>query len=158
SGPLFVLLGWVWYWLVLRLRGYELSARRSNAQDDAALLRVEVCWQAAHGLAMVDIAMSRLFHMRSARLALNFGDLARAGRALCGHAILVSVGGERAAKSAAQLITAARKLRTQMLGTYVDAAADTADGLSAFMIEKWSRAKTSLAKVEIGFRDRCVGA
>jgi hypothetical protein len=150
-------LTWVrWERYRLRRRGLALAVRDS-APDDRDALRVDVCWFAAHGIAMADALTGHGFHALSARLALELGDPFRAARALAGNAVALSTGGRQTRRATEDVIGAARALNGARPDPYVDAYCDAADGFVAYMAEELVVARERFLSATARFREACVG-
>ena len=76
-------LAWLlWRRARLRWRGLRFVARPAEAIDCDTLLRIDTCWSAATGLALVDFIEASEFNIRVLQMALDAGDAYRIARAM----------------------------------------------------------------------------
>jgi hypothetical protein len=148
----------LWNRFLVRLRGFALRHRAAPKVDARDVMRVDVCWSAAHGFAMSDIMKGAVFHALGARKSLQLGDPARGARSLCSYAMSSSTMGRKGRRITAKIIGAARKLAAPLRDPFVNGMIDGADGFAAFMIEDWRTALVHFSDAQVRFRDECVGA
>jgi tetratricopeptide (TPR) repeat protein len=158
GGRLSLIFRLIWYRLLIRLRGFVLRRRPSRARDEREIMRVDLCWSAAHGFAMSDVMVGAVFHALGARMSLDLGDPMRAARSLCTYAMSSSTRGLDGRRITAKIIRAARSLAVELKDPFIDGMIDGANGFAAFMLEDWRTALVHFNDAEVRFRDHCVGA
>ena len=80
--PRAALVSLLWRRVRLRWRGLRFVSRRVDDIDADALLRVDTCWSAVTGLAMVDVIGASDFSARHLLMALDAGEPSRIARAM----------------------------------------------------------------------------
>ena len=76
-------LAWLlWRRARLRWRGFRFVPKPADAIDSDTLLRIDTCWSAATGLALVDFIEASEFNIRDLQMALDAGDSYRIARAM----------------------------------------------------------------------------
>jgi hypothetical protein len=127
-----------------------------EAIESDTLLRIDTCWSAATGLAMVDVIAASDFNIRHLHMALDAGDSYRIARAMAIESAARSVspmdrafGGRLARES---------KALAQRIGNpHAIALSILADGLTAMMLGQWKNASTFAEQAVAILRDHCVG-
>jgi hypothetical protein len=158
KGRLSLIFRLIWYRLLIRMRGFALRRRRERDIDARQIMRVDVCWSAAHGFAMTDVMLGAVFHALNTRLSLDLGDPMRAARSLCTYAMSSSTKGLKGRRITAKVIRAARSLAAPLKDPVIAGMVDGANGFAAFMLEDWRTALVHYSDAEVRFRDHCVGA
>jgi hypothetical protein len=148
---------WVlWRRAQLRWRGLRFVPRRVDDIDREVLLRVDTCWSAASGLAMVDVISASDFSARHLLMALDAGEPYRIARAM---AI------ESAARGAVptgrqlseRLIQQSQALATSVGNPHAIALSLLADGINTIMVGEWKRALTLSEQALAILRNQCAG-
>ncbi len=141
----------------LRLRGLGFKPRRESEVEPAQLRRVDVCWTAGIGLAMVDVVRSAHFQARHLVLALKAGEPARVARALIAEAGASSASGSRGAKRTASLLDQCRVLEEEVDVPYVRGWLATVEAIAANLGGDFV---TALGRARVGekiLREECTG-
>jgi hypothetical protein len=158
EGRLSLILRILWCRLLIRMRGFALRRRAANELAARDVMKVDVCWSAAHGFAMSDVMTGAVFHALGARKSLQLGDPTRATRALCSYAMSSSTTGRKGRRITAKILRAARSLAAQLRDPFLNGMVAGAEGFAAFMLEDWRTALVHFSDAETRFRDECVGA
>jgi hypothetical protein len=140
-------------WSQTRLRLHPLTWRRRLEPeiDRDALARVDTYWSVGAGLSMVDSVRGMLFVLGGALLALEVGEEARVGRALCAASIAYSGLGNR--RQASRLIEAARRDAESYGNERVRFYALMAQSAYAFLIENdWRASLDGIAQAQASWR------
>ena len=151
-------LAWlVWRRVRLRWRGLRFVARPADAIDRDLLLRIDTCWSAGSGLAMVDVIGSADFNIRQLQMALDAGESYRVARAMAIESALRSVSPRDRAFS--QRLARGSKALARSIGNPQAIALSTlTDGLAAMMLGRFKNASTFAEEAVATLRDQCVGA
>jgi serine/threonine protein kinase len=119
--------------LRVSLRGLSFSAKPTAAVDATDLLRIDVCWSVASGLAMVDPLLAATFQARQLWFALRAGHPQRAVLSLSLEIAFTAMGGGPARAKIERLCTTTLALAR----THADEGAvgfcQGVSGLAAFM-------------------------
>ncbi|EYF05920.1 serine/threonine-protein kinase [Chondromyces apiculatus] len=149
--------------VALRRRGLDFTARPASAIPAEDLARIDVCWTAALGLAIVDPIQGAHFQEQNLRLALEAGEPYRVTRALAMEAAYLagetSPGprGARKAVEVATLIARASTLADSLGSPHARGLVRLADGIAATYLGRWSSARSALDEAERIFREQCTG-
>jgi predicted Ser/Thr protein kinase len=146
----------LWRRARLRWRGLGFDPRSASEVSPDQLLRLDACWAAAAGLALVDIVSASGFITQHLILALDAGEPSRIAR---GMAIEASA---RAADwafrgSAGRFAECAAALSKQVGTPQAEAIELLADSITACAIGQWRRAHVSSERSLAILRERCVG-
>jgi len=146
----------LWRRARLRWRGLRFVSRTAEAIDRDTLLRIDTCWSAATGLAMVDVIGSSDFNIRHLHMALDAGDAYRIARAMAIESAARSTSpmdrpfGERLARESKAIAKSIRNPHAIALSIL-------ADGLTAMMLGQFKNAWTFAEQAVAILRDQCVG-
>ncbi|MCC6998734.1 MAG: protein kinase [Deltaproteobacteria bacterium] len=156
-------LAWfLWRRARIRLRGLGYRLRAPSALSADELRAVDTCWTIALGLGQVDFMRGASFQALHHLLALDAGEATRIARSFALEAGYAASAGPSAGPRIERLLAEARKL----VGTGADAR-DGAHGaafitlmggVSAFLRQRWSEARTLCEQAEAVFREQCLGA
>jgi hypothetical protein len=146
----------VWRRARLWWRGLHFESRAPELVDADTVLRLDACWAAGTGLALVDIARACEFLARHLHLALDAGELSRIAR---GSAVEFSA---RSAdwpyrRSARQFETLSAALSARVDTPLARATQLLADSIAACATGQWTRAQASSARSLTLLREQCVG-
>ena len=149
---------WWLLWRRARLhwRGLHFVSRSADALDADVLLRIDTCWSAAAGLALVDVIHGLDFSVRHLLMALEAGEpyrLAR-GMALESAARAASPNGRTLSRT---LIQQSRELAARVPQPDALAMSILADSISAIAVGEWKRGLTLSERALALLRDECVG-
>ena len=141
----------------LRIRGLGYTPRRESEIDEQVLQRVDICWTAGAGLAMVDVIPSAHFQSKHLHLALRAGEPARVARALITELGISSASGSRQAKRTAALLERCRQLVEELDQPYARGWLATAEGISANLRGDFVTALERARRGEEILRGECTG-
>ncbi|MEZ5288669.1 MAG: hypothetical protein R2712_28450 [Vicinamibacterales bacterium] len=145
-------------WRRVRLwgRGLTFAPRAPADIDDATLMRLDTCWAAGAGLALVDVVSACDFIAQHLHMALDAGEVSRVARgvALESSARNADWPFRRSATRMARLSSTL----AEGVGTPQARATDLlADSISANAMGQWARARSSSQAALTLLRDECVG-
>jgi hypothetical protein len=151
-------LAWLlWRRVRLRVRGLRFVARPVDAIDADLLLRIDTCWSAGSGLAMVDVIGSSDFDIRNLQMALDAGDPFRIARAMAIESAARSVSPSDRAFGQT-LARESRALARRIGNAYALALSTLTDGVAAMMSGQFKNASTFAEDAVALLRDHCIGA
>ncbi len=143
---------------LLRVRGAGFREREASAVAATELMRVDLCFAIATGLANVDTIRGADFQTRHLLVALRAGEPTRVARALAiegGFASTMSEGGRRRGR---RLFAAVRKLLERTPSAHASALLTGAECIAAFQGGQWRRALELAREGERAIRDQRTGA
>jgi eukaryotic-like serine/threonine-protein kinase len=143
--------------LRLAVRGTEYRERPVSEIPRDLLLRVDVCWAVATGLARVDNIRAAYFQALHLRLALEAGDPYRIARALTLQAGYSSVDGGRAERRTTELAQRAEGLARRLNHPQLIGLASLAQTFGNLFIGRFRVALEKGNEAEKQFRERCTG-
>jgi serine/threonine protein kinase/tetratricopeptide (TPR) repeat protein len=154
--PRAALFGLVWRRLQLRWRGLGFVSRTVEDIDANVLLRVDTCWAATTGLALVDMISASDFSARHLLMALAAGEPSRVARAMAFESAA------RAAyptgrKMSERLVQQSKSLAKSVAHPHVVALSILADGIGAMTAGEWKKALTLSEQALAILREQCVG-
>lgn len=126
------LLSLVWRRARLALGGLRYRQQPESEIAPAELQRLDACWSAATGLAMVDTVQGLDFQTRHLMLALRAGEPQRLARALAVEAGYVSTGGRSSRPRFERILHEARVLARDLDNPEVTAWLHAVEGLGAY--------------------------
>jgi len=150
------LLSLLWQRAHLRWRGLRFVSRSADEVDADALLRVDTCWSAVTGLALVDMISALDFSARHLLMALAAGEPYRVSRAMAIESVARNASpadramGERLSRQS-------RALATSVGNPHAIAVSILTDGINATTSGQWRKARTSSEQALAILRDQCVG-
>lgn len=139
----------------LRLRGLRYHRREESEVPPLDLVRIDSCWSASMGLAVVDFIRAADFATRHLLLALEAGEPYRISRALCNEACFSASGGGRTQKRTAGLLMRALEAAELVRTPRAQALASFAAGSIAMMEGRWQKARHHLLAADATYRERC---
>jgi eukaryotic-like serine/threonine-protein kinase len=155
-GPRAALLSLLWRRARLRWRGLRFVPRQVDEIDTDTLLRLDTCWSATTGLALVDMISASDFSARHLLMALDAGDPSRIARAMAIESATQAgyPTGRMLSERLAQQSTALAKSvgHPQAIALSI-----LADGLVAIGAGEWKNASILSERALAIFRDQCVG-
>ncbi|HEU4889488.1 MAG TPA: AAA family ATPase, partial [Thermoanaerobaculia bacterium] len=143
--------------LRLALRGTEYRERPVSEIPRDLLLRVDVCWAAATGLARVDNIRAAYFQALHLRLALEAGDPYRVARALALQAGYSSVSGGKGERRTTAIAQRAEGLARRLNHPHLIGLAALAQTFGSLFIGRFRVALQKGNEAEKLFRERCTG-
>ncbi len=144
--------------LLLRMRGLRFNERRSSSVPKEDLLKIDTCWSAGVGLALVDPLYASDFQTRGLLLALRSGEPYRIARSLALDAMYVaSVAGRSGQNRAKQIVKTAKALAEKAGSAHAVGLAEAAEGIAACLFGRWNEGVESCGKALQTFREHCTG-
>ena len=141
----------------VRLRGVRFRERGAAELSPRALLRLDLCWSAAVGLAMVDNIHGCGFLALNLLLALRAGEPGRIARALAFEACFSANTGVSTVQRTRRLTTEAQAIATRTGDAHALAWVAAARASASVLEGRWSEATDATAVAEAMFRE-CAGA
>jgi tetratricopeptide (TPR) repeat protein len=141
----------------IRLRGTRFSPRAEADLPARSRLRMDACWSAAQGLAIVDLMRGFDFQTRHLLLALKAGDSSRVARSLATEAAVSAGGGLRNRRRTARLIGLADELAEKVQHPHSLGVVRGWTGVARLLEGQWRDALRLVTDAEAIFRERCVG-
>jgi tetratricopeptide (TPR) repeat protein len=139
----------------LRLRGLKFAAREPARIPPDVLTRIDICWSAALGLAMIDNIRGAYFQTRSLLLSLESGEPYRIARALALEVSFVATVGGASQNRVAELLRAAMPIAERTGNPHAVGMVRANVGASDFLTGKWRRGLVAIDEAEAIFRERC---
>jgi serine/threonine protein kinase len=159
SSPSRALLSLLLLRLRLRLRGARFMLRRPQEIDPNDIRYIDLCRSVGVGLFPMDILVAWCFLTRGLLRALDAGDGPRIARGLALEAsFLVSGGGQRRARRAAQALEAADRLARAGDDPSAAGLVLLTRGMAAFSAGRWAEACALYDQSEAIFREHGIGA
>ena len=158
STPRRALLSFVMTRARLRLRGLGFRERDESQLSPELLTKIDACWGAAGGFAVVDTVLGAALQGLHLRLALDAGEPYRISRALAleGGFLFVLAPGRR--KYARAVIDQAQEMATRLGHPHALAMAVAAAGVAAYHIGKFRDSMQLMDRADGIFRDGCPGS
>jgi hypothetical protein len=141
----------------LKLRGLGFLERDARDIPDRELLRVDICWAVAGGLALVDLIRAADFQTRHLLLSLETGEPSRIAQAFAVEAGFSASAGRRGAKRAALFCAKAEHLAHRVGQPRAIAMATLMTGITACCTGEWRRAAELCEQAEVILREQCTG-
>jgi eukaryotic-like serine/threonine-protein kinase len=141
----------------LRLRGLDFKERPAHLVPPGSLTRIDVCWSAAVGLAMVDPIVAASYQAQNLLLSLEAGEPYRVARSLAFEAALAATrGGEERARSG-ELTAAALAIAERTGDPHALGLVELSAGVARYSSGRFRESLAGLDRAESIFRDRCTG-
>jgi tetratricopeptide (TPR) repeat protein len=141
----------------VRLRGLGYKRRDQSQIAKSALVRMDTCWSASKGLALIDPLRGADFQSRHLLLALQTGEPSRIARGLAGEAGFSANDGVRSRKRTARLLGEAEALAKESPQPYELGFVTTTTGIAAVQEGRWRDARDALERADVILRDACTG-
>lgn len=139
----------------LRLRGLAFTERPEREIPAAQLAKIDVCWSASLGLALVDSVRGAGFQTQSLLLSLDAGEPYRISRALsCEAAFRSTDGGENQAR-VDDLLDRAEAIAARAGHPHALALAAFTAGISRYCVGRFRESADALDRADVIFRERC---
>lgn len=155
--PMYALLLLLFRRLLTQLRGIKFQERDSSQIPAEQLIRIDTCWSAATGLAIVDTIRGSDFQTRHLLLALQVGEPYRIARALSWEIAYSAVSGGRSKKRTEKFIQASIEMAERLDHPHVHGLAALMPGMATFLEGRWKDACEYLDRAETILRTRCTG-
>jgi serine/threonine protein kinase len=143
--------------LRLWFRGLRFRQRSERELAPAALTRIDLCWEAACGLSLIDMIRGAVMQTRHLLLALRAGEPIRLGRALTLEVGYHCVDGPRAAPRVSRVLDALERLATDTEAPVLRGLHPAASGLASYQFGHWRHAKERAEVGEYVLREECTG-
>lgn len=141
----------------LWLRGLKYTEREVAKIPADDLLRIDICWSVAAGLAVVDNIRGADFQTRHLLLALRAGEPYRIARALAVETGYSATPGGTGKKRSRQFSRAAELLAQKVGHPHALAMSLMNAGLSAYLFGEWKQGALLSDRAAEILRDRCTG-
>ena len=139
------------------MRGLGFAERDASQLSQAELTRIDICWSAANGLAMVDVIRGAGFQAQHLLLALDAGEPYRVARAIAMEGAYLATEGAPAAKATTELFDLAAGLAARAGNPHAVALSTLVRGNADYFRGSWKLARQRCDEAEAIFRDRCTG-
>jgi hypothetical protein len=139
------------------MRGLRFTERDASQLPQAELTRIDICWSAANGLAMVDVIRGAGFQSQHLLLALGAGEPYRVARAIAMEGGYLASEGASAAKRASDLFAIAGALAAKANNPHAVALTTLVRGNAGYFRGAWKESRERCEEAEAIFRDRCTG-
>ncbi len=143
--------------LQLRVRGLSFERRRESEVARRALQKIDVCWSAAVGLAMVDVVRSIPYQARSLWLSLRAGEPYRVTRALILEMGFSAVRGGRSQRRTRSLRETCRGLVDEVGRPHTDGLFAMMEGVVANLEGRFEDCLGHMERADRILRGRCTG-
>jgi serine/threonine protein kinase len=153
-----VLLAVLFHRAQLRLRGIRFQERPVSAISPLELSRIDICWLAGRGLAMIDPIRGAYFQSIGLLLALRAGELERLVRLLAYESMLVAIEGGKRLRRANQFLEVADTLAQRIGKPEGLGYAAVSRGMAEYCAERWKSSLEACDRAERIFREECIGA
>ncbi len=141
----------------LRLRGLGFVERPEREIPAARLAKIDVCWSAALGLALVDSARGAGFQTRNLLLSLEAGEPYRIARALCFEAAFLSTDGGGALRRVDDLLDRSEALAARTGHPHALGLVALTTGVTRFCVGRFRESVDALDRADVILRERCTG-
>jgi serine/threonine protein kinase len=141
----------------LALRGLRTTPRDERDVPQDELTRVDVCWAAAIGLAMVDNIRGAYFQTRHMMLALRCGEPYRVARALAMEVGYRATAGRSGRRSAEKLSRVATAMAQRIGVPHTIGLTTVTAGMTSYLQGRWREGYELIARGELVFREQCSG-
>ncbi|AUX49029.1 ATPase AAA [Sorangium cellulosum] len=141
----------------VRLRGLNFVERPAEEVPPEDLMRIDVCWSAALGLAIVDPTRGADFQARNLLLSLKAGEPYRVTRALSFEASYLAVDGGPSAPRVADLLSTAGGIAARIGRPHALGLVAFVGGVAATLFGRWQQGLADLDRADTIFRERCTG-
>ncbi|HKE32187.1 MAG TPA: protein kinase, partial [Candidatus Angelobacter sp.] len=139
----------------LSLRGSHFIESTSDEILPEDLLKIDICWTVAAGLALVDIIRAADFQTRNLLLALRAGEPYRVARALAVEAGFSAITGERGRKRSARFTREAEALARKVNHPHAIGQTTMTAGVAAYCVGQWKQGAQLCRQAEEILREQC---
>ncbi|MCR4410980.1 MAG: protein kinase [Thermoguttaceae bacterium] len=143
--------------VLLWSRGFGCHVRDVGAIPPRDLDRIDLCWSAATGLALVDPIRAAALHAQGLMRALRCGEPLRAARFLAMEGILAAIPGEPARRRVQKMLMRAEGIGRGLQEPYTTGLLAAAQGVTACLQGRWKRSVEQCDRAERLFREHCTG-
>jgi eukaryotic-like serine/threonine-protein kinase len=141
----------------LRLRGLAFTERAEHDVPASRLARIDVCWSAALGLALVDAVRGAGFQTQNLLLSLQAGEPYRIARALSCEAAFLSTDGGGAQARVDDLLDRAEAIAARTGHPHALGLVAFTTGISRYCVGRFRESVEALDQADVIFRERCTG-
>ena len=141
----------------LRLRGLSFTERPEREIPAARLARIDVCWSAALGLALVDAVRGAGFQTQNLLLSLQAGEPYRIARALSCEAAFLSTDGGGAQARVDHLLDRAEAIAARTGHPHALGLVAFTTGITRYCVGRFRESAEALDRADAIFRERCTG-
>jgi hypothetical protein len=141
----------------MKLRGLDFEERDASVIPEATLLKIDVLYSVASGLAFADPPLGRVVQSELMRAALDAGEPIRIALALAQELCYAAAAGSRNAAAAAAVATSLRAVALRVGYPHVIGLAEVAIGIAAFRGGRWRDARELLEGGLATLRDHGAG-
>ncbi|WP_437484790.1 AAA family ATPase [Sorangium sp. So ce1014] len=141
----------------VRLRGLNFVERPADEVSAEDLMRIDVCWSAAMGLAIVDPTRGADFQARNLLLSLKAGEPYRVTRALAFEATYLAIDGGPSASRVTDLLSTASAIAARIGRPHALGLVGFVGGVTATLFGRWHQGVADLDRADVIFRERCTG-
>ncbi|WP_437609247.1 protein kinase [Sorangium sp. So ce834] len=141
----------------VRLRGLNFVERPADEVSPEDLMRIDVCWSAAMGLAIVDPTRGADFQARNLLLSLKAGEPYRVTRALAFEATYLAIDGGPSASRVADLLSTASAIASRIGRPHALGLVGFVGGVTSTLFGRWHQGVADLDRADVIFRERCTG-
>jgi serine/threonine protein kinase len=141
----------------LRLRGLSFQVRQATQLSTETLTRIDICWSAAVGLALVDNIRAASFQSQNLLLALRAGEPHRIARALAVEAGFLGTGGPRTERRTGRILRIAETLAQSINSPHAMGLCSLTAGVAEYYRGHWQSARELVESSERMFLDNCSG-
>jgi tetratricopeptide (TPR) repeat protein len=141
----------------IRIRGIGFRERDASQIPAERLMKIDVCWSAVAGLAIIDTIRGNGFQARHLLLALRAGELNRVTRALASEVAYSATGGGATRKRTERVWKVTSSLVTRIGDPHTMGLATWAAGLAAYLEGRWKTALELCDRAEEILLERCTG-
>jgi serine/threonine protein kinase len=141
----------------LRQAGLNFEEHSASEIPSEVLTRIDVCWSASLGLAMVDPIRGADFQTRNLLLSLEAGEPYRVARALALEAAFVANAGGPAHDDVMALLDQTDAIAARVNNPHALGLAWGVRGIVMYLEGRWGRSVDLLDEADDIFRERCAG-
>lgn len=141
----------------LAQNGLHNHVRPVDHIPTTVLERIDVTWEVAIGMTMIDTLQGGLFQSRNLRLAIKAGEPRRLARACAWQATYQSTLGTHQAAHVDGLLSTATKLCAGLQDPYLDGLLLLSHGICDYFFGRWESASTRCIEAAKQFRNQCRG-
>ena len=141
----------------LRLRGLAFTERPEREVPAARLARIDVCWSASLGLALVDAVRGAGFQTQNLLLSLQAGEPYRIARALSCEAAFLSTDGGGVQSRVDELLDRAEAIAARTGHPHALGLVAFTTGITRYCVGRFRESAEALDRADVIFRERCTG-
>ena len=141
----------------LRLRGLGFKERDTSQVAAEELTRIDTCWSAATGLAMIDTLTGADFQTRHLLMALRAGEPVRVARALAMEVAFSATGGEASWRRTDQLRRSAETLAKRVNDPHARGMVACTAAMADYQRGRWRAGFEGFESAAKFLRERCAG-